>query len=57
MARPDLEQARMDYERVTRALAFLEENWRARPSLDEAAAAAGAAAAASAMAGTRARST
>lgn len=41
MARPDLDQARMDYERVTRALAFLEENWRERPSLDEAAAAAG----------------
>jgi AraC family transcriptional regulator of adaptative response/methylated-DNA-[protein]-cysteine methyltransferase len=41
MARPDLDQARMDYGRVTRALAFLEENWRARPSLEAAAGAAG----------------
>jgi AraC family transcriptional regulator of adaptative response/methylated-DNA-[protein]-cysteine methyltransferase len=41
MARPDLDQAQMDYGRVTRALAFLEENWRDRPTLEDAAAVAG----------------
>ncbi len=41
MARADFEQAQMDYERVTRALAFLEGAWRDRPPLDAAASAAG----------------
>lgn len=41
MARHELEQARLDYERVTRALAYLEDNWRDRPALDDAARAAG----------------
>jgi len=36
----DLEQARRDYERVTAALKFLEENWRERPSFEDAARAA-----------------
>ncbi len=41
MARAELEQARLDYERVTRALAVLEADWRARPGLEAAAEAAG----------------
>lgn len=37
----DLDQARRDYERVTTALKYLEENWRDRPSFEDAARQAG----------------